>query len=229
MSKILTPSEMGEIVTMLLANPNVIGELEHKVSHDEFLFEISDLVTRYCGGEAHINPNSNEPMSNVAIRYNETLPCPKENAFKLYDAYGFETELEEHEMEIEDDTALIQQRVAAHLTPIVARAVYCEEHDITPEADPGHWLTLEKSEIITLLRNKEAINSLPVEHVAIRKLLMLAMNFEHSKNLLPSDLEIPIFVEKERFRPYPFLPDEFNKSLELALTSHNVPHWLKSE
>lgn len=50
MTKQILPAELAEIVTALLVKPELLGELDTRVAHQEFMKAIGCVVADFCGG-----------------------------------------------------------------------------------------------------------------------------------------------------------------------------------
>ncbi|WP_199438507.1 hypothetical protein [Vibrio owensii] len=226
MAKIITPPELSEVVTLLLNAPHLLGELDELGRFNTFFEDIATTVTNYCGGQVGFVDTQEQEFITLSIRYDESMPCPKVNVFQLHDALGFEDEIISAELETDSDTELSQQRIAAHLAPVVSKAVYEEQNNIVTATKPEHYILLSKSDIAELNANKKAIGALPTERVAIRKLLMIAMNYLNHEDHLPDDLTIPAFLEAEEFEQFDFLSTDLNNKIKTGITTSKRPYWL---
>lgn len=90
MAKYLTPSELAEIVTGLLVNPTLLGELESSEVHASFMADIGRTVCQYCGGDVvRVSPpetpqgdDNDLPMLHVSP--NASLPSLNQNVWAVY-------------------------------------------------------------------------------------------------------------------------------------------------
>ncbi len=101
MSTPILPNELAEIVTGLLINPSIFGELDMQSEHQEFMLEIGRIVGNYCGGYAYWvkpgNPDSNH-LSNdgtpplLMVGPDNSLPSLHQNVWAYYVSSGWEGE-----------------------------------------------------------------------------------------------------------------------------------------
>lgn len=104
MSKQILPHELAEIVTGLLVNPVLMGELDTPERHQAFMFDIGRVVADHCGGEVNwINPadNDNQYLADegsspsMSVSLNESLPSLHQNVWAAFDPDGWEGESRE--------------------------------------------------------------------------------------------------------------------------------------
>lgn len=103
MAKVIAPNELAEIVTGLLINPALLGELDSVEQHQAFMEGIAQVVADHCGG--HVNGVS-EPDNEdnyladeysspyVSVSPDDSLPSLHRNAWALHDPEGWEDDLE---------------------------------------------------------------------------------------------------------------------------------------
>ncbi|MBN3760912.1 hypothetical protein [Burkholderia sp. Ac-20365] len=68
----VSPNRLADIVTMLLVNPDRIGELDTNDKHSEFQRAIAQVVCDFCGGD--VEPAAGDEDETVTIRPNDSLP-----------------------------------------------------------------------------------------------------------------------------------------------------------
>lgn len=103
MSKLISNHELAEIVTGLLVNPALLGELDAVEQYKLFFRDIAHVVTSYCGGQASyvtfdcsddpddmVKLNDENPM--IGVLPNDNLPDVNRNVWSAYDRFAFEGE-----------------------------------------------------------------------------------------------------------------------------------------
>ncbi len=118
MSKQIFPKELAEIVTGLLVNPSLLGELETAEKHRAFMLRIGSVVADYCGGDAwtvhkggtDINYLSDENSSPyLSVSPNDSLPSLHQNVWAYHDPSGWE---DEEEVDIDKEEPLDESKIA---------------------------------------------------------------------------------------------------------------------
>jgi hypothetical protein len=99
MSKQVLPHELAELITGLLIDPTLLGELDSPEKHQAFMLDIGRVIADHCGGKANwINPGdtldnylSNEYSSPyLSVSPDESLPSLQNNVWALYDPEGWD-------------------------------------------------------------------------------------------------------------------------------------------
>lgn len=86
MPKAIKPFELAQIVATLLANPQVLGELDSGSTYGDFVEEIGRVVGEYCGGDVKIIDRATAPK--LAVWQNDALPSVHHNVWSTFDPSG---------------------------------------------------------------------------------------------------------------------------------------------
>lgn len=86
MPKAIKPFELAQIVATLLANPQVLGELDSGSSYGDFVEEIGRVVGDFCGGDVKIIDRETAPK--LAVWQNDALPSVHNNVWAAFDPCG---------------------------------------------------------------------------------------------------------------------------------------------
>ena len=98
MTKQILPAELAEIVTALLVKPELLGELDTRVAHQEFMKAIGCVVADFCGGVVNgvTDGDISRPyLSDVDctpilhIEADDRLPSPEHNVWANYHIEGW--------------------------------------------------------------------------------------------------------------------------------------------
>lgn len=73
MTKQIFPNELAEIVTGLLVNPDLLGELDSREAHQNFMQDIGRVVSDYCGGR--VNGITDGDVAKPYLSEIECTPC----------------------------------------------------------------------------------------------------------------------------------------------------------
>ncbi|EJU19103.1 MULTISPECIES: hypothetical protein [Enterobacterales] len=73
MTKQILPNELAEIVTGLLVNPVLLGELDSREAHQNFMQDIGRVVADYCGGR--VNGITDGDVTKAYLSEIECTPC----------------------------------------------------------------------------------------------------------------------------------------------------------
>jgi hypothetical protein len=104
MTKKIYPFELAEIVSALLINPEMLGELDTEEKFMSFMDDIGSVVARHCGGNivGISKPDvdgellsSKYHMPMLSVEPSEELPDMSSNVWSHYDPYGWEDADEE--------------------------------------------------------------------------------------------------------------------------------------
>ncbi|HHT5706068.1 hypothetical protein ABLV51_19725 [Klebsiella sp. GB_Kp051] len=99
MTKQIFPAELAEIVTALLVKPELLGELDTRVAHQEFMKAIGCVVADFCGGAVNgvTDGDISRPyLSDVDctpclhIEADDRLPSPDHNVWANYHIEGWQ-------------------------------------------------------------------------------------------------------------------------------------------
>lgn len=105
MAKVIAPNELAEIVTGLLINPALLGELDSVEQHQAFMEEIAQVVANHCGGtisgisaptcadKSYLTGPDDSPYT--LIRPDDSLPSLTQNVWAGFDTDGWEDEIAE--------------------------------------------------------------------------------------------------------------------------------------
>lgn len=77
MSKQISASELAQVVSQLLTQPEKAGELDGAETFSSFMTAIAEVVCDHCGGEIHNVAGPIEDVWYIGIHGNDSLP----NAF----------------------------------------------------------------------------------------------------------------------------------------------------
>lgn len=75
MSKQLTPTDLAELVTLLLTNPEAAGELDTDPKFTAFMTDIAEAVCNHCGGEVRNPAQYLDDVCYIGIHGNDALPA----------------------------------------------------------------------------------------------------------------------------------------------------------
>lgn len=91
----ILPNELAEIVSGLLINPDLLGELDSPERYHSFFLDIGRVVAEHCGGEADwVNAGADSRPRSESVEYdvpslsvspNDSLPSLERNVWSLYD------------------------------------------------------------------------------------------------------------------------------------------------
>ena len=121
MAKKIYPNELAEVVTALLVNPELIGELSEQDQHQDFMHDIAKVVARHCGGDAVcVNPpgfvsedvpycSDSESSPMLTVFPSDSLPSLHQNVWGNYDPDGWDGE-SGYEYGIEDGSLVTEEQ-----------------------------------------------------------------------------------------------------------------------
>lgn len=98
MTKQILPAELAEIVTALLVKPELLGELDTRVAHQEFMKAIGCVVADFCGGIVNgvtdgdiSSPYLSDVYSTpcLHIEADDRLPSLEQNVWANYHIEGW--------------------------------------------------------------------------------------------------------------------------------------------
>lgn len=97
MAKLLAPKELAELVSGLLIQPELMGELENRQTHHDFILAIGNVVAQFCGGDS-IGIEYHPPVTHEDTRYtpmlvvnpNESLPSFLGSVWSYFDPRGWD-------------------------------------------------------------------------------------------------------------------------------------------
>lgn len=122
MSKQITSNELAEIVTGLLLNPQLMGELDELDSYCSFMEAIGQVVADHCGGTINmVHPPGGDTLLTthhdtpvLSVSYNESIPSPHANVWASYDFTGWEDVLDSHGKTIKEPSDYQQKKAHNH-------------------------------------------------------------------------------------------------------------------
>lgn len=97
MAKLLAPKELAELVSGLLIQPELMGELENRQTHHDFILAIGNVVAQFCGGDT-IGIEYHPPLTHQDASYtpmlvvnpNESLPSLLGSVWSFFDPRGWD-------------------------------------------------------------------------------------------------------------------------------------------
>ncbi len=101
MGKQILTNELAEIITGLLVNPDLLGELDSPEKHADFIRDIGQVVADYCGGDINGAIPCDLPGDGVpsmpaphylSVQPNDSLPSLESCIWSFYDPDGWEDE-----------------------------------------------------------------------------------------------------------------------------------------
>jgi hypothetical protein len=115
MTKALTAKELAEIVGCLLIKPSILGELEDRDRHSEFMQEIGNVVTAFCGGDIcglDDGDDSDEdeyrdPL--LIVQPNDSLPSLNQNVWSLFDTESWDLDSDSDTKPYSEDEILAKR------------------------------------------------------------------------------------------------------------------------
>lgn len=99
MTKQILPAELAEIVTALLVKPELMGELDTRVAHQQFMKAIGCVVADFCGGVVNgvTDGDISRPYLSdldctpcLHIEADDRLPSPEHNVWSNYHIEGWQ-------------------------------------------------------------------------------------------------------------------------------------------
>ena len=88
MSKQISSAELAELVSKLLTNPEIAGELAEFHAYKSFMTQIAQVVCDHCGGEVRNEADPLDDVWYVGIHGNDSLPPGSEGVWNQYDPEG---------------------------------------------------------------------------------------------------------------------------------------------
>lgn len=95
MSKQILTHELAQLVSTLLIDPSILGQLDCQDAHERFVEDIANAVAQRCGGEisgvAMSDPDLEYPSElMVSVRPDDSLPSLNDNVWSLFDEQGWD-------------------------------------------------------------------------------------------------------------------------------------------
>lgn len=97
MAKLLSPKELAELVSGLLIQPELFGELDDRHNYHDFILAIGNVVAQFCGGEP-IAVEYHPPLANhepsytpmLVVNPNDSLPSLHGSVWSYFDPRGWD-------------------------------------------------------------------------------------------------------------------------------------------
>lgn len=127
MAKIISPADLAEIVTGLLIDPTIFGELDERATATAFAHDIANVIADYCGGQVVEMEDDERGLTHgsfthspvVAIAPCEALGTKASSPWVYYDPQGWsEDDFEEHCPDIEDALPIPRENLQAVRTKL---------------------------------------------------------------------------------------------------------------
>lgn len=102
MAKQILVNEISEIVTGLLCQPSLFGELDSKSKHLAFCRDVAQVIANHCGGEIGSvqGDTPHEPIM-ISVKPSGDLPSLLGSVWSMYDPDGWDNhEADSHEIEL---------------------------------------------------------------------------------------------------------------------------------
>lgn len=147
MTKQILPNELAEIVTGLLVNPELLGELDSREVHQNFMQDIGRVVSDYCGGR--VNGISDGDIAKPYLSDIECPPClhiepddrlPSTDR-NVWSNYHVEAWAGEGQVNLPDANTVQSERVA--LQTLLIGVVQKESGDVPVVKGMKDWRILE--------------------------------------------------------------------------------------